>query len=117
MIREVEISDSNPFKKRIEYYINVNPVGYLEYSLIYDRMEIDNILVNEEYRGQGIGTKLMEYLVNLAIKNKVINITLEVRVSNKVARILYKKFDFREVALRKYYYGDEDGILMERNVM
>ena len=30
---------------------------------------------------------------------------------------LYKKFGFREVSLRKYYYGDEDGILMEKQVM
>jgi ribosomal-protein-alanine N-acetyltransferase len=80
-------------------------------------MEIDNIKVDEEYQNQGIGTKLMEYLINIAIKNHVMNITLEVRVSNNIARKLYKKFGFREVALRKYYYGDEDGILMEKNVM
>ena len=29
----------------------------------------------------------------------------------------YKKLGFREVALRKYYYGDEDAILMEKQVM
>ena len=80
-------------------------------------MEIDNIQVEEEYRKQGIGTKLMAYLVSMAISLRVINITLEVRVSNEIARNLYKKFGFREVALRKYYYGDEDGILMEKNVM
>ena len=59
----------------------------------------------------------MAYLVGMAIDLRVINITLEVRVSNEIARNLYKKFGFREVALRKYYYGDEDGILMEKNVM
>ena len=80
-------------------------------------MEIDNIEVNEDYRGQGIGTKLMSYLVSLAIEKRVVNITLEVRISNEVARHLYKKFGFREVALRKFYYGDEDGILMEKQVM
>ena len=101
----------------VEYFIDEESVGYLEYSLIYDRMEIDNIKVLEEYRGQGIGTKLMAHLVSLAIEYRVDNITLEVRVSNEIARNLYKKFGFREVALRKYYYGDEDGILMEKNVM
>ena len=59
----------------------------------------------------------MSYLVSEAIHYKVINITLEVRVSNIRAINLYKKFGFREVALRKYYYGDEDAILMEKQVM
>ena len=117
MIKEVDITVSNPFKRRIEYFIDNNSIGFLEYSLIYDRMEIDNIMVNEDMRNQGIGTKLMAHLISIAIEYKVVNITLEVRVSNETARNLYKKFGFREVALRKYYYGDEDGILMEKNVM
>ncbi len=117
MIKEVDITSSNPFQRRVEYFVNELSVGYLEYSIIYDRMEVDNVLVNEEYRGQGIGSKLMAYLVSLAIEYRVDNITLEVRVSNEIARNLYKKFGFREVALRKYYYGDEDGILMEKNIM
>ena len=117
MIKEVDTSYSNPFLRRIEYVIGDKSVGYLEYSLIYDRMEIDNFKVDEEYRNQGIGTKLMGRLVSLAINYRVVNVTLEVRVSNVVAINLYKKFGFREVALRKYYYGDEDGILMEKQVM
>ena len=117
MIREVDTTYSNPFSRKIEYVINDISVGYLEYSLIYDRMEIDNFWVNDEYRNQGIGTKLMGHLVSLAINYRVVNITLEVRVSNIIAINLYKKFGFREVALRKYYYGDEDGILMEKQVM
>ena len=117
MIKEVDITSTNPFSRRIEYILDDKSMGYLEYSLIYDRMEIDNINVLEEYRNKGIGTKLMAYLVSMAINLRVVNITLEVRVSNDIARNLYKKFGFREVALRKYYYGDEDGILMEKNVM
>ena len=117
MIKEIDITSSNPFSRRFEYFIDEKSVGYMEYSLIYDRMEIDNISVIEEYRGNGIGTKLMAHLVSLAIEHRVENITLEVRISNEIARNLYKKFGFREVALRKYYYGDEDGILMEKNVM
>lgn len=117
MIREADTTYSNPFSRKIEYVVDGNSVGYLEYSLIYDRMEIDNFLVSDNYRNQGIGTKLMAHLVSLAISYHVVNITLEVRMSNAVAINLYKKFGFREVAIRKYYYGDEDGILMEKQVM
>lgn len=117
MIREVEGNNTNPFSRVLEYIEDDKVIGVLNYSLIYDRMEIDNIKVEESYRGKGIGTKLMSYLVSLAIEIRVVNITLEVRVSNNIARNLYKKFGFREVALRKFYYGDEDGILMEKQVM
>lgn len=117
MIKEVDISISNPFRKRIEYFDNDLSLGYLEYSLIYDRMEIDNIEVLEEHRNKGIGSKLMAHLISIAIEYHVVNITLEVRVSNIIARNLYKKYGFREVALRKFYYGDEDGILMEKQIM
>jgi ribosomal-protein-alanine N-acetyltransferase len=116
MIIEVDTINNNPCSKKIEYVMENVVVGYLEYSLIYDRMEIDNFYVNEEYRNLGIGTKLLTYLENVAINYKVVNITLEVRVSNNIAINLYKKFGFSEVALRKYYYGDEDGILMEKKV-
>lgn len=118
MIREVEELESpNPYLKRIEFYQDDFVLGYLEYSLIYDRMEIDNFFVEENYRRCGIGKKLMSYLVAIAIENHVLNITLEVRITNEIARNLYKNFGFREVALRKFYYGNEDGILMEKQVM
>lgn len=117
MINEVENEGTSPFAKYIEYKEDGKVIGTLAYSLIYDRMEIDNIEVERSYRGMGIGTKLMSYLVSIAIENRVINITLEVRKSNNIAINLYKKFGFREVAIRKFYYGDEDGILMEKQVM
>ena len=118
MIRELEnIEGANPYARRIEFYEDDTVIGYLEYSLIYDRIEVDNFFVEENRRREGIGKKLLSYLVVIAINNHVINMTLEVRKSNEIARELYKKFGFREVALRKFYYGDEDGILMEKQVM
>lgn len=117
MIREIEKIEKNPFKRYVEYVQDNEVIAEMQYSVIYDRMELDNIFVKEEYRKKGIGNKLMSYLVSVAISENVVNITLEVRISNEVARNLYKKFGFREVALRKLYYGDEDGILMEKQVM
>lgn len=118
MFREIiELDSANPYARRIEYLDGEEVIGYLDYSFIYDRMEIDQFYVNEIYRGRGIGKKIMSYFIALAINSHVVNVTLEVRISNQVARNLYKQFGFREVALRKFYYGDEDGILMEKQVM
>ena len=117
MIIETKCDNTNPFSKKIEYIENNISIGYLEYSLIYDRIEIDNIFVEKEHRGKGIGTKLLEYIINYSKNNKIINITLEVRASNTIAQNLYKKKGFIEVAIRKYYYGDEDALLMEKKVI
>ena len=117
MIKEIEFQETSPFAKSIEYIDGKKVLGKLKYSLIYDRIEIDNIEVDFAHRGKGIGTKLMSYLISLAMEKKVVNITLEVRVSNEIAKHLYKKFGFKEVALRKFYYGDEDAILMEKQVI
>lgn len=117
MIREVVKENDTPYIKHVEYVEDNKVIGILDYSLIYERIEIDNIKVNENYRNRNIGSKLMSYLISVAIENRVVNITLEVRKSNEVAIHLYKKFGFREVAIRKYYYGDEDAILMEKQVM
>ena len=118
MIREIEeLEGANPYGRRLEFYEEDQVLVYLNYSVIYDRMEIDDFFVEELRRREGIGKKLMSYLVADAINRHVVNITLEVRVSNEAARELYRKFGFREVALRKFYYGDEDGILMEKQVM
>ena len=118
MIREIiELESPNPYARRLEFYEKDKVLGYLNYSFIYDRIEIDDFYVEESRRREGIGKKLMGYLVAVAIDSHVINITLEVRQSNEIAKNLYKKFGFREVALRKFYYGNEDGILMEKQVM
>ena len=117
MIREVEMTFENPFQKRIEYLVDDRVIGYLDYLLIYDRMEIEDFLILEDERGKGYGSLLMSYLVSIAIEKRVINITLEVRQSNIIAINLYKKYGFREVALRHNYYDGEDGILMEKQVM
>jgi ribosomal-protein-alanine N-acetyltransferase len=85
-------------------------IGYLYYSEIYERIEINQIEVEESYRNKGYGTKLLDYLINNSDKS----ITLEVRKDNYPAIALYKKFNFKEVALRKNYYNGIDGILMER---
>ncbi len=91
------------------YILDDHVLGYLYYSDIYDRIEINNIEVISLYRNKGVGTHLMKKLVSL---DK--DITLEVREDNLSAISLYKKFSFYKVATRKGYYGDKDGILMER---
>lgn len=107
------IESDSPFRKYLGYYEKDKILGYLIYDIIYDRAELVNIYVLENYRNNKIGTQLLQQLINIAKKNNCKNITLEVRKSNKYAILLYKKYNFKEVAIRKGYYSGEDGILME----
>ncbi len=58
--------------------------------------------VLEEYWGMGIGSLLIETLMNWAKKNGIVRISLRVAENNTRARGLYEKYDFqKEGILRK----------------
>ena len=86
--------------------------GIIVYNLFYDRIEIEYIIVPKEYRKQGIGSKLLSEIE----KEKINNITLEVRESNIAAINFYKKNGYKKEAIRKNYYGNEDGYLMMKEI-
>ena len=102
--------DNNPFIKVLLLIEDNKVIGYLYYSDIYDRGEINQIEIDSFHRNCGNGKKLMEYMINHVDKD----ITLEVKNDNDPAIKLYKKYGFKEVATRKGYYQGTDGILMER---
>lgn len=102
-----------PFFRCIGYFIN-GIKGVLLFSKIYDRIEIEYVIVSQEYFNKHIGSNLMQYLINYSIKHNMKNITLEVNVNNNRAINLYRKFDFEEISRRKNYYGEEDAIVMIR---
>ncbi|MBR3210664.1 MAG: GNAT family N-acetyltransferase [Bacilli bacterium] len=108
---EKELS-SNPYAKILLYIEKKEIVGYLYYSDIYERAEINQIEVENSHRNCGLGTKLMDYFTKTVDKD----ITLEVREDNISALKLYKKFGFNKTAIRKGYYKGVDGILMERKI-
>ncbi len=103
----------NPYTHYIAYIHNDKILGFINYYLIYDRIEIVNFNVLEKYQNKGIGTLLLKSLIN-KYKN-IKNITLEVRCDNTKAINLYKKMGFKEVANRVGYYNGVNGILMERS--
>ena len=103
----------NPYTHYLIYKYNDEILGFINYYLIYDRIEIANFNVLKTFQNMGIGTKLLEYLIN---KYKDIkNITLEVRCDNIKAIKLYQKMGFKIVSKRNGYYNGIDGLLMERS--
>lgn len=89
-------------------------IGYVGAWFILDEAHITNVAVKPEFRRQGIANRLILEFINLAKKNNITSVTLEVRASNIAAQTLYKNFGFVEQGLRKRYYADnnEDAIIM-----
>ena len=77
---------------------------------------IDNVVVAESFRGQGIAQKLMQELIALGEKEGVEAFTLEVRVSNKAAIRVYEKAGFVSEGIRPGFYDKprEDAMIMWR---
>ena len=96
------------------YEENSNIVGFIQLEEHFEILDLINIAVAKEYQGKNIGTKLIEYAIS---NTKAEKIMLEVRESNISAIKLYEKTNFKEINRRKKYYGDEDAIIMERNLI
>ena len=109
--------ENNPFTNYYIYRIEGKIVAYINYQVMYERSELININVLEEFQNKGIASLLMEYMFR-DLKNKnTLDITLEVRIDNIKAINLYKKYDFKEISIRKGYYQGIDGILMKKELM
>ena len=112
-----KINDISKFSKYLIYSIDDKNIGFVDFSFIYDRLELNYIYVEKLYRNKNIASKLMDKLIEFAIDNKCINITLEVDESNDAAINLYKKYGFTIATIRKKYYGKNDGYLMIREMV
>ena len=100
------------------FYVGNNKIlGYITYLDIYDRFEISNIYVLREFRGNGIASKMLQFVIDEGLNKKINNITLEVNSKNTSAIALYHKYGFKEVAIRSGYYSGTDGILMEKEMI
>lgn len=93
-------------------------VGYIIFWLKEENLgHIISLAVDEKFRSQHIGTKLLIMAVNVLRNCNIFKITLEVRVSNVVAVDFYKKFGFEvERQVPKYYNDGEDALIMYLDV-
>ncbi|MCJ7533062.1 MAG: ribosomal protein S18-alanine N-acetyltransferase [Anaerolineales bacterium] len=88
--------------------------GMMVTWVVMDEAHIATLAVDPEYRRLGIARRLLADTLKLCIQQGVRVVTLEVRVSNQAAQVLYRSFKFEEVARRKGYYMDnhEDALIM-----
>jgi N6-L-threonylcarbamoyladenine synthase len=104
--------EENPFLKLYVILDNYDIIGFINYSIMYDRMELNYICIIPEYRNKGIATKLINHMIKDGLSKSCKNITLEVRENNFIAINLYSKLGFKVVAIRENYYKQVNGLLM-----
>ncbi|MHB1336796.1 MAG: GNAT family N-acetyltransferase [Candidatus Humimicrobiaceae bacterium] len=98
------------YKDLREYF---NPIFSYFVYFIYRKMSpelkndvirIDSIAVDEDARGQGIGSILIEKVVEFAKDKGFKEVILEVVDTNPKAKKLYEKIGFNEKKLVKFYF-------------
>lgn len=100
------------------YWVMVVPagaiIGYFGYWLVGDEMQVSIIAVHPDWRGQGLGERLLQAGIGYACEQGATWGTLELREHNRAALGLYRKHGFEVVGERKNYYKDtgETALLM-----
>jgi ribosomal-protein-alanine N-acetyltransferase len=83
-----------------------------------EEVHLANLAVAEERRGQGIGGRLLEAVLEFGRRRSALSVYLEVRASNVIARRFYSARGFVPTYLRKgYYENGEDAVIMERDAL
>lgn len=90
--------------------------GYVVARVTAGELHINNVGVRDEYRRRGIGSTLLNRLLDEARQRGVKAAFLEVRSGNTAAQGLYEKCGFKAIARRANYYSDprEDAVVMSR---
>lgn len=84
-------------------------LGFVFFSVVLDEAELLNIVVNPNYRQQGWAEKLLLALKQQLKSSGAATLFLEVAEDNTAALALYKKHQFKQIAVRKNYYKQASG--------
>ena len=78
--------------------------GYTVFWCVGDQAELANIAVAGALQARGIGSALLDKVVEVARSRGVVSLYLEVRMSNDRAHRMYLNRGFEQVGIRQGYY-------------
>ncbi len=92
-------------------------LGYICFWPVFDEIQMLNLAIHPDYRRQGLGRRLMTFLLGRAGEKGISKVLLEVRASNLAAIGLYRSLGFEILYRRPGYYepDGEDALVMEWN--
>jgi ribosomal-protein-alanine N-acetyltransferase len=83
-------------------------VGFCHYWVVTTELHILAIATHPDCRRRGIGTRLLDHVLEVARTTGCSLATLEVRRSNVPAIAMYERAGFKIVHVRTRYYQDDD---------
>lgn len=107
---------SHPYCFYLVALVGGKVVGCCGYTESCGEANIDNVVVEEAYRNQGIAGAMLKELIARGEERRIQAFTLEVRSSNAAAIHIYEKNGFRSVGIRPGFYEKprEDAVIMWR---
>ncbi len=90
-------------------------IGFLlgGYTALPRQAHILSIAILQEYRGRGLGKKVLTHFLSTIQRLNYTSVKLEVNVDNHKAIKMYEEFNFKiESKIRKYYQDGSDAYLM-----
>jgi ribosomal-protein-alanine N-acetyltransferase len=87
-------------------------IGYTGLELDGARAHVTTVTVTSERRERGIGRELMNVLTDAARAHGATEVRLEVGIRNRPARMLYERFGYEIIGVRRGYYPGEDALIM-----
>ena len=105
----------NNYNRFYVYELENKIIGFLHATVLFENVEIINIIIHPNYRNQKVASNLFDTLLS-ELSSDVKFITLEVSVHNKPAIAFYEKFGFEVISVRKNYYHDGDAYLLGRKM-
>ena len=103
---------NNPNSEYFVAKLENNILGFAGIWKAVDDVHITDIVVKKSNRQTGIGSKLLEKLIQTAKSQNFNSITLEVNEHNQPAINLYLKYGFKNVGFRKKYYNNKDNAII-----
>lgn len=96
---------------------NGKTIAAITFDKAADSADIECVYVLPEKRKNGYALSLINALLAELSESGTEKVFLEVRESNVPARSLYKKAGFTEISVRKRYYGEENAVVMVKEII
>ena len=90
--------------------------GYVGMYFVLDEGNIINVATHPSYRRRGLAKALLEKLDEISFELGLLDLYLEVRLSNESAKALYTSEGWEVIGTRKNFYSHpiEDAVLMKK---
>lgn len=93
-------------------------VGYAGLFATRHQADVQTLAVAPGHQGTGLGARLLQVLLEEAIRRGCAEVLLEVRADNAAARALYARHGFEQISVRRGYYHPDatDALVLRRRL-